>query len=353
MAHLSISSKNPITQQQLIRLKRAVQPGPVLITTHDNPDPDALAAGKAINKLINGLWGIPTRLFYNGLVGRTENWAMLNLVTPEWMHVRTRDESLKFSSVVYVDCQPASRNMFQIDETLPMIVIDHHHLVVDQNRRAVYTDIRLNVGSTVTMIYQYLAAAHVEIDPILATAMFYGIRSDTAGLSKGATVDDGIIYVKLLEKLDHQLLLKIESAGLAREYYQAFTQGIKDARIHGNAIIANLGNMHRPDLAAELADLLLRYEGAHVALCSGVYKQELHFSIRTGLLDQDAGLLVQKIIFPPGKAGGHGVMAGGQIPLNSAKPKEIKDFVLKLEQRFLESLGETAVAIPLLQDRET
>jgi nanoRNase/pAp phosphatase (c-di-AMP/oligoRNAs hydrolase) len=225
-------------------------------------------------------------------------------------------------------------------------VIDHHYPIVEQTRRAAYTDIRPNVGSTVTMVYQYLDAAKVSIDPVLATAMFLGLRADTNGLSRGSTIYDGIVYVKLLEMLDQQLLLRIEAAGLAQEYYQAFYQGIQDARVHGKAIVAHLGNMHRSDLAAELADLLFRYESVNAALCSGVYKQVLHFSIRTGLLDQDAGILVQSVILPPGKAGGHGMMAGGQIPLMG---EDVDSLILKLEERFLKSVGETDQSRSLLQ----
>ena len=350
MDTLSVHCANPINRIQLLGLRQSLKNGPVLITTHDNPDPDALAAGKAINQLISVAWGIPTKLIYNGLVGRAENRAMLKLLTPEWVHIDTCEDYSNFSSVVFVDCQPGPRSLVPIDENLPMIVIDHHYPIVEQTQRAVYADIRPNIGSTVTMIYQYLDAAQVSIDPILATTMFLGLRADTNGLSRGSTLEDGLAYVKLLERLDQQLLLKIESAGLAQEYYQAFYEGMQNARIYGKAIVVHLGNVHRPDLAAELADLLFRYESVHAALCSGVYKEVLHFSIRTGLLDQDAGILVQGVIFPPGEAGGHGIMAGGQIPLNG---EDVTPLVLKLERRFLESVGESDSSRPLLQDRGT
>jgi nanoRNase/pAp phosphatase (c-di-AMP/oligoRNAs hydrolase) len=345
---LSVYCTNPINRNQLLGLKQALQKGPVLITTHDNPDPDALAAGKAINQLISVAWGIPTKLIYHGLVGRAENRAILKLLTPEWVHIDSWQDYSNFSSVVFVDCQPGPRNLVPINDSLPMIVIDHHHPIVEKTKRAVYADIRPNIGSTVSMIYQYLDAAQVSIDPVLATTMFLGLRADTNGLSRGSTLEDGLVYVRLLERLDQKLLLEIESAGLAQEYYQAFYQGMQNARVYGKAIVVHLGEVHRPDLAAELADLLFRYESVHAALCSGVYKQVLHFSIRTGLLDQDAGVLVQDVIFPPGEAGGHGIMAGGQIPLIE---EDVDTIVLKLEKRFLESVGESGRSKPLLQDR--
>lgn len=346
MDRIAIDTINPINQVQLNHFREILQNGPVLITTHDNPDPDALASGKAINYLINTVWGLPTRLYYGGMVGRAENRAMLNLLTPEWEPIDPQIDLSEFSALVFVDCQPGSRNIFTDYASLPMVVIDHHNPILEQTQLAQYADVRSNVGATVTIIYQYLHATQAHISPVLATAMFLGLRADTNGLSRGATVDDGIVYVKLLEQLDQQLLLKIETAGLAQEYYQAFYQGMRNARVYGKAIIAYLGNMHRSDLASELADLLFRYERVHATLCYGIYKQEIHFSIRTGLLDQDAGILVQSVIFPPGKAGGHGIMAGGQIPLNE---ESIDPLILKLEKRFLESVGESNTSKPLLQ----
>lgn len=348
MDKITIQTENPISQDHLNRFREILRDGPVLITTHANPDPDALASGKGISHLLNAKWGIPTRLIYNGLVGRAENRAILHLLTPEWEHSDQLADLSKFSTMLFVDCQPGSRNLVPIDKNIPTFVIDHHYPILEQTRRAAYADIRPNVGATATLIYQYLDAAQVSIDPVLATAMFLGIRTDTNGLSRGSTCEDGVVYVKLLEKLDQQLLQKIESAGLALEYYQAFYRGMQNARVYGKAVITYLGDMHRPDIAAELADLLFRYESVHAALCSGMYKGVLHFSIRTGFLDQDAGLLVQNVIFPPGSAGGHGIMAGGQIPLID---EDISPLVVKLEERFLQSVGEMGRSRPLLKNR--
>jgi nanoRNase/pAp phosphatase (c-di-AMP/oligoRNAs hydrolase) len=346
MDTLSIQCTNPIKCDQVLQIRQVLKNGPVLITTHDNPDPDALASGIAIQQLINKKWGIPTKLIYTGHIGRAENQAMFKLATPDWKLLEENEDFSQYAAIVFVDCQPGSRTILPIDENFPMIVIDHHYPIVERSHRAVYMDIRPNIGSTVTMMYQYLDAAQVAIDPVLATAMFLGLRADTNGLSRGSTLEDGIVYVKLLEKLDQQILHLVQTAGLSQKYYQAFYRGIQNSRVYGKAIISRLGNMHRPDLAAELADLLYRYDSVHAALCSGVYKQNIHFSLRTGLFDQDAGILVQSVIFPPGTAGGHGIMAGGQIPLNGEDPNRL---VQNLERRFLDSVGELSTSKPLLK----
>ena len=72
--------------------------------------------------------------------------------------------------------------------------------------------------------------------------------------------------------------------------------------------------IHHPDLAAESAEWLLRLVDVYTALCIGWYENTVYFSLPTGLSRLDAGLLIQHIVPPKGKAAGHGTMAGGQVP---------------------------------------
>jgi hypothetical protein len=62
-------------------------------------------------------------------------------------------------------------------------------------------------------------------------------------------------------------------------------------------------------------------------------------------LGRDAGLVVQKIVVPPGKAGGHGTMAGGQIPLAG---REAELLAAEVERYYLAVMGEGGGGIPLL-----
>jgi hypothetical protein len=93
--------------------------------------------------------------------------------------------------------------------------------------------------------------------------------------------------------IDRRELIRVEQAGLPREYFRAFCQGLHAARIYSQTIVAYLGLMHRPDLAAEIADLLIRLDSACAVLCLGTHGQLLHLSLRTEPLGLDAGLLIQ------------------------------------------------------------
>ncbi len=337
--------QNPIGQAGLDSLREAAGPGPVLILTHDNPDPDALASGRALVVLLQTAWNIPSRLLYSGLVARAENRAMLNLLTPEWEHARMLSGLEAYTAIALVDTQPGAGNNSLPDEIVPRIVLDHHHPYRERLKEVRHADVRPRIGATATILYQYLEAAQVELDSALATALFYGLKTDTRGLSRGASPADEDAYVKLLSLIDRQLLIQIEQAGLPRIYFNAFNRGLHAARVYRRAVTADLGGMHRPDLAAEMADLLIRLEGAQAVLCLGEYSQTLQLSIRTMPLSQDAGLLVQQIIIEPGKAGGHGTMAGGQVPLADQAYLAVAE---RITRRFLDVMGETGQGTPLL-----
>jgi nanoRNase/pAp phosphatase (c-di-AMP/oligoRNAs hydrolase) len=337
--------KNPIDQDRLDQPRTAAGVGPVLILTHDNPDPDALASGKALATMLREAWDIRSRLVYSGLVAWAENRVMLNHLTPEWEHADALPGLEQYSALALVDSQPTAGNNRLPASHPPHIVLDHHHPLREALATVPYADVRPEIGATVSLVYLYLEAAGVEPDPLLATAMFYGLKVDTLGLSRGASPTDEAVYVKLLSWVDRRKLVQVEQARLPRVYFGAFCHGLEVARLHGQAIVAYLGPVHRPDLPAEIADLLIRLEGARAALCLGRYRDTLHLSLRTVPLGQDAGLLIQEIVVPPGKAGGHGTMAGGQVTLTG---QDVNGLVAGIQNRYLAALGETGDGEDLL-----
>ena len=71
----------------------------------------------------------------------------------------------------------------------------------------------------------------------------------------------------------------------------------------------------------------------------------LQISLRTEPMGQHAGKIIQKVIVSPGKAGGHGTMAGGQIPLNG---QDIETLLDNIERRFLSVMGESGAGVVLI-----
>jgi len=345
MPSLIIEVTNPIDQTHLDRLRSIAGTGPVLILTHDNPDPDSLASGKALATLFREAWGIPSRLLYSGLVARAENQAVLKRLTPEWEQSDTLPDLKEYTAVAQVDTQPGAGNN-RLNTVQPQhIVIDHHYPIREMIDTVTYSDIRTEIGSTATMLFQYLEAAGIQPDPILATAMFYGLKTDTRSLSRGASPADEVAFLKLLHHLDHQELSKVELASLSLENFRALNRGLHATRLFGRVIVTRLGLMEQPDFAAEMADILIRLQDAHAVLCLGQHADTLQVSLRTESGGPDAGVIIQQVVLSPGKAGGHGTMAGGQIPLRG---KEIEPLLAEIEQRFLVVMGETGKGVDLI-----
>lgn len=345
MDELHISYTNLIRDDRLEKLRQIASPGPVLILTHDNPDPDGLASGKALAVLFEKAWNIPSRLVYSGLVARAENKAMLRLLTPEWEHQDTLDNLEQYSTIALVDTQPGSGNNRVPAETKIGIVIDHHRPVREGLKLASFVDVRPDVGATVSLVYQYLEAMRVEPDQDLATAIFYGVQTDTRALSRDSSVIDQYVYFRFLSSIDRQKLSQVEQAGLPRAYFQALSKGLLSTRVYQHVVVTYQGEMHRPDFAAELADILIRLEGIRVVLCMGYHDKTMYLSMRTGVDDLDAGKMIQDVVQFHGKAGGHGRSAGGQIPLGAYTAEHV---AAEIEDSFLRRMNENGEWKPLL-----
>jgi hypothetical protein len=85
-----------------------------------------------------------------------------------------------------------------------------------------------------------------------------------------------------------------------------------------------------------MADVLLRLEQARWVICVGAYERTLILSVRTRSPEHAAEVLAQAIVAGEGSAGGHGAMAGGQVPLED---RSAEQQVLLLSQRALQHLG--------------
>jgi nanoRNase/pAp phosphatase (c-di-AMP/oligoRNAs hydrolase) len=345
LGRLEILIPKSINQSQLEQLRSVIGKGPVLILTHDSPDPDALSSGLGLATLFRQAWDIPSRLVYSGLVARAENRAMLRFLTPEWEQHDVLEGFEQYSALALVDSQPRAGNNRLPEHIWPQVVIDHHNPIRESLQVVPYVDVRPEVGATVSMVFQYLDTAGIVPGPTLATAMFYGLQTDTRGLARGASEIDEAVYVKLLSWLDRKKLIDVEQVGVSQDYFRAFSQGLQAAHVYGKVVLAYLGPMSRPDLTAEMADVLIRLETARAAFCLGYFGDYLHLSLRTKGIDIDAGRLVQQVVASLGKAGGHGAIAGGQVPIAG---KDLDTLVAEIKRRFLTLLGEEDAGVPLL-----
>lgn len=305
----------------------------LLIVTHNDPDPDAIASAVALQWLLGEQIGVDGHVVYRGIVGRAENKALVRYLGYP-LRLLTDTEASKTLPVALVDTQPGAGNNALPPSSNVALVFDHHRLR-QETSAARFADVRPTVGATSTILTEYCRAAETELPASIATALFYGVKTDTMALGRGASQADVAAYFYLQSRVDVQALVSIERAQVPREYFQGLVAALQSAHVYDNVLIATIGQMQRPDLTAEMADLLLRLRGVEWVMCMGVYEDELILSVRTNS-QHSAGQLIQSIVGDLGSAGGHGSMAAGQIPLEGQNPDILSHRLKERALKYLE-----------------
>ena len=305
----------------------------LLIVTHDHPDPDSISSAAALNEIATVVGSAKTTIAYGGIIGRTENAHMvkyLKLKLRPIDRVRIQD----YTYVALVDTQPRTGNNSLPVDRIPDIVIDHHPMI-KPTRKVPFADIRLEYGATATIMTEYLFHFGLEIDRNLATALLYGIKSETQDLGRESYQIDTDCYLKLFPMANKKLLAKIVNSRVSRSYFEFLQDAIENAQVIENTIVTRLGLVDNPDIIPEVADLMLRMQGTTWAFCAGQYKDALVLSIRTTNVRANAGLIMKKIVKGKGSGGGHGLIAGGKVDVPNSEPWQIHDMENELEGTFL------------------
>jgi nanoRNase/pAp phosphatase (c-di-AMP/oligoRNAs hydrolase) len=316
----------------LIGKKRAI-----LIMCHNNPDPDAIASAAALKYIFAQRLRRKAVIGYEGTIGRAENRQLVRRLKIDM--VRTRDLNFNdFSIIALVDSQPHTGNNALPRKILPDIVIDHHPIRRDTTRCAFY-DVRPRYGSSSTILTEYLQELDLTIDRKLATALYYGLKTDTNGLSRSFTKADLDAFNYLSPKIAPRTLAGIENPSVPKSYYLKFADAIARSVQYGDVMISYMGTLNNPDVTAEMADFLLRMEGIRWTLCMGEYRDYLLLSVRTSRRGAMAGRIAIRILKGLGTGGGHEKAAGGKISLEGLEPEERAQIPKKVADRLLKILG--------------
>ncbi len=318
----------------------------LLIVMQDFPDPDAIAAAAALRELAKSFQEVTTTLACGGFVGRAENRALLKYLG---LNIKSLDCTNldQFSAIALVDTQPGAGNNALCRDVVPDIVIDHHPMR-PQSRKSPFCDVRRPYGATSTIMHEYLTIADIPLSVPLATALLYGIRSDTADLGREAIQADIDAYLALYPVCNKRMLGRIAMARVPRSYFRSIGMGLTNAHSAGNCVYTLLGSVETPDIVSEIADLLLRDEETTWALCIGAYGGQLLLSLRTSDLQANAGKVMSRLVGRGGTGGGHSVMAGGQIPIEEQDPQIVHKQAHSAINRFLRILGNASCQPSLL-----
>jgi nanoRNase/pAp phosphatase (c-di-AMP/oligoRNAs hydrolase) len=291
-------------------------------------DPDAISSAMALQRLF---WRRvkKTRVFRTNVIKRPDNLAMIKLLNIKEQHIRKLNPA-RISKWAIVDSQPHHQealSKFRFD-----IIIDHHP--PSEGSTAAFVDIREDYGATATMMTEYLRAAKIKPSPRLATALFYGIKTDTDNFVRPSIPNDIEAFRYLYPFTNIHIVKMIESSEMTRKTLVHFKAALENLMFLQDRAWIHMGKVSDPDLLVILADFFLKLVESTWCIVSGVYGQRLIVIFRHAGFRLNAGRIAQKLFGEWGPAGGHKSAARAEIPVvdlpaPAQEEPQLKQFILE------------------------
>ncbi len=291
-----------------MKLSDLVTSTSITIQCHDNPDADALGAGYALYTYFK-LKGCDTRFIYSGhfQIQKTNLVAMIELLN---IPIEYTDETKVKGLLITVDCQYGAGNVTYI-EADDIAIIDHHQIEITNIEKS---EICSFLGSCSTLVWQMLLDADFEVNeyPLIATALYYGLFTDTSQFSElyhpldkdmrdHLHIDEDII--KRL-KNSNLSLAEIEIAGLALigyNYHEVYRFSLIKARPCD------------PNILGLVSDMMLQVDTVNTCVVYSELANGIKLSIRSCVKEIKASELATYLTDGIGSGGGHLEKAGGFI----------------------------------------
>jgi nanoRNase/pAp phosphatase (c-di-AMP/oligoRNAs hydrolase) len=277
----------------------------------NDPDPDAIASALALRSVL-GFRPQDSPIITRGQITRPENRRLIQALHVSVRHVSRRTLAAT-APLVLVDVQPPYFGDLLGDVAA---VIDHHPVSGEFHAR--YRDVRTSYGASATMAAEYVLAENDSLlTRDLATALLYGIITDTRSLSRSASDDDLQMFATLFPRADHAALSRIQHPSYSSVALERFGRALLRARVTDGLAYVHLGSLPEDEehIVAQLAEFCLGMAGAEVSAVSGVFGKNLVMSTRSLTPDARLGDHLREQFLSYGSAGGHPVMAKAVVDL--------------------------------------
>jgi len=234
-----------------------------ILLQHD-PDPDAIGSALALRELL-GRNRPTTPIVTFGEVTRPENVAMIRLLDIQIDRITYDDLHKDGARLAMVDVQPPyfDKPLGRVD-----LVVDHHPKRMAFKAR--FADLRTAYGATSTIFTEYLRAAGMEPSQRLATALLYGIKTDTLFLVRGSNLADLNAFNFLYPLANKAMISRIERPALPREDLEAMGRALSRLQIENGVAVIHLGEINREDVIPQMAEFCLQIEGVEWGVVSGL-----------------------------------------------------------------------------------
>lgn len=289
-----------------------------------NADPDALASAMALKRILFRKVQTVAIAHVND-ISRPDNLAMIKLLR---IPVQKLSPLLaaQYDKFALVDSQPHHHPDFEKVEF--SIILDHHPLSDDNPAQAAYKEINPDYGATSSLLTEYLYNLNIRPGKLLATALIYGIKTDTQSFERKFS-DVDIKAFRYLTKFYNPLVLqKIVRSEFRKEWLKYFSLAFRKIKLLGHGASVFMGKVESPDILVILADFFLRIHNISWDMVSGIHGDSLVVIFRGDGLRKDMGKMASQMFSDLGPAGGHKQMARAEISLERIDKTHAHQFIL-------------------------
>ncbi len=307
----------------------------VYIQTHNFPDPDAIASAYGLQELLR-IHGIASTICYKGKIDRYSTDKLREMLDIGLENIEDLEEKLtEEDEVIMVDAQKGNSNIINMtgDE---IICIDHHPTYEKYEYR--FSDIRPDIGACSTIIAQYFFENEIPITKKIATALTFGIRSDTQRLSRGVSKLDMEMMYRMFDACDQDVIHLLENSNLYFEDLMAYSRAISSIEVFENISFADTGENCPEALIASVSDFMLALVEVTFSVVYSRNEEGIKISVRSEGPSLDAGKIISAALKGIGSGGGHATMAGGFVPFQGTEREE--DLLVQdIRERFINVIG--------------
>ena len=283
--------------------------GRMAILIHRSPDPDSIASAAALKAIAASL-DVEADIVYEGEIGHQENRAFVNLLGIELVPLSEGKPLSEYGAIALVDHMKSGDP--DIDAEVD-IFIDHYE--PEEGIEAAFTDVRPNVSSTSTILTKYLQEFDLSPSEAVATALLYGIRSETLDFKRETTPADLTAAAYLYPFADHDTLEQVESPSMSPETLDVLAEAIQNREVQGSHLVSNAGFIRDRDALGQAAQHLLKLEGITTTAVFGIADDRIFLSARSKDIRMNIGKILQDAFSGIGETGGHSTQGDVEIPL--------------------------------------
>jgi phosphoglycolate phosphatase len=292
----------------MFSLKDITKNGPVTIQTHDAPDADALGSAFALYKYLESV-GCRAEIIYSGRAEITKP-NLLEMVVRLGIPIRYVRPPAAFATLVITDGQYGAGNVTAFDAE-EIYVIDHH---IQESEPAPPGIIHSGLGSNATLVWHLMGKEGFPfgVYPEVCTALYYGLFTDTGGLTEvyhplDRDMRDTLPYNRPLVKQLQNTNLSLEELTIAGAALQHCTTDVelRYAIFKAEPCDSNILGF--------VSDLALQVDGIDTCVVYHILPDGARLSVRCCARDVMASDFIAFLTAGVGSGGGHMEKAGGFI----------------------------------------